>query len=268
MPKSVPTMAFATVVALVLYVLTFGLLGPLGACLRTAATASAAPSPTCGGDLRECLRKSADMRQTTFGGRYVTAEDVARCTEIFNACIHGGASQGGNQGSPPNSRPSQGGSPTTPTSTSTPKGPPGTAGGGTPIPPPSTSAGGSRKGLPTHFEVRDSYGTVGDCRVSGDAVKCALSWATPEWVGSGTVTGTLSGLTVTGTQTLHQTGQNGAGCTINETYTGPITYVFNSDGTVKLKAGPAQRQSTFSCADPTSGTTNGGESDGTWLAIG
>jgi hypothetical protein len=134
MPKSVSTLAVAAVAALALYVPTFGLFGPLGACLGTAATAAAAPSPTCGGDLRECLRLSA--KTGIYGARYVTAEDVARCVEAFNACIHGGASGGGKQ--------------TPPTSTSTP-------------------GGGTRKGLPQHFGIAYDGNLVSDCRVSGDA---------------------------------------------------------------------------------------------------
>jgi hypothetical protein len=43
---------------------------------------AAAPSLTCGGDLRECLRLSA--KTEIYGARYVTAEDVARCVEAFN----------------------------------------------------------------------------------------------------------------------------------------------------------------------------------------
>ena len=225
-------LALATVAAVGLYLATLGL--PLSSsCLNGGGVASAAPSPTCSSDLRECLRLSA--KTGIYGARYVTADDVARCVEIFNACIHGGAGSGGNAG------------PTT-----------------------SPSPGGSRKGLPQHFAIRDNYGIAGDCRVNGDSVACSLSWDTPpDWVSSftGTVTGTLSGLTMTGTQTLHQSGSNGPGCTIDETYSGPITYTFNLDGTVKLAAGPAQRQSTFSCSEPTSGTTSGGESEGRWSPI-
>ena len=72
-------LALTAAAAVGLYVSTLGLPLPVSC---------AAPSPSCGGDLRECLRQSADMRQTTFGGRYVTAEDVARCMEAFNASIH------------------------------------------------------------------------------------------------------------------------------------------------------------------------------------
>jgi hypothetical protein len=72
--------ALAAVAAVGLYVPTLGLPLP-DSCMHTIGVAGAAPAPSrsCGGDLRECLRQSADLRQTTFGGRYVTAEDVARC---------------------------------------------------------------------------------------------------------------------------------------------------------------------------------------------
>ncbi len=74
-----PKLALSTVVAGALYVPI--LVSPQhDSCTWTAGVAGAAPtpSPSCGADLRECLRKSADMRQTTFGGRFVTAEDVSR----------------------------------------------------------------------------------------------------------------------------------------------------------------------------------------------
>ena len=224
-------LAVATVAAVAMYIPALGL-PLLGSCLSTGSVVVAAPSPTCASDLRECLRQSA--RTGIYGARYVTAEDVAKCVEAFNACIHGSGQV----------------NPNPPTSTS-------------------TAGGGNKNGLPTHFAIRDDYGFVSDCRVNGEAVACTQSWETPpDWVESfsGTVTGTLSGLTVTGTQKLHQSGQI-EGCSIDETYSGPITFVFNLDGSVKATAGPAQRQSTFSCADPTSGTTNGGESDGTWSPV-
>jgi hypothetical protein len=197
--RLLPKLALTTAAALGVYAATLGL-PMLGSC---DGVAGAAPSPTCGGDLRECLRLSA--KTGIYGARYVTADDVARCVEAFDACIHGTLH-------------------------------------GNPNPPTSTSTGGSRKGLPQHFAIRADYGFVSDCRVDGDAVTCSQSWETPpDWVDSytGTVTGRLSGLTVTGTQTLHQSGTLEQGCTIDETYSGPITYTFNRDGTVKLAVGPA-----------------------------
>lgn len=222
-------LALGMVAAVGLYIGTFGL--PMsGPCVGVA---GAAPSPTCSSDLRECLRLSA--KTGIYGARYVTAEDVAKCVEAFNACIHGGASTGGNT-----------------------------------APPPTTSPGGGRKGLPQHFAIDDTSGIVGDCRLNGDAMSCTQSWGSPpDWVQtwSGTVTGTLSGLTMTGNQKVHVLGDAGQGCTLEENYSGSVTYVFSLDGTVKITAGPVHRESTFSCAEPTSGTSEGGESQGTWSPI-
>jgi hypothetical protein len=161
------------IAALGLYASVFGSFGPPGACTRTAPTASAAPSPTCGGDLRECLRLSA--KTGIYGARYVTAEDVARCVEAFNACIHGGAS----------------------------------AGGGNANPTTTTSGGGATKVvLPEHFGI-DTADYRYDCTVTGTAVNCTSARKSPyEGIDSwrGTVTGTLSGLTMTGTVSIEQTG--------------------------------------------------------------
>lgn len=76
---------------------------------------------------------------------------------------------------------------------------------------------------------------------------------------SGELTGTLSGLTLRGTRTTHRIGNSpeDPACKIDETYTGPVTYVFSPDGNAKFTAGPNQRESTFSgsCSGSSSGTT-------------
>ena len=56
--RLLPKLALATVAAIAMYASTLGL-PVLGSCLGKAGVADAAPSPTCGGDLRECLRLSA-----------------------------------------------------------------------------------------------------------------------------------------------------------------------------------------------------------------
>ena len=118
----VSKLALTTVAAVGLYIPTIGLPVTPGSCLRTVGVASAAPSPTCGGDERECLRRSA--KTGLYGVRYVTPEDVAKCVEAFNACIHGTLNGGGN-----------------------------------PVPPTSTSPGGrNRTTLPQHFGI--NYGGV------------------------------------------------------------------------------------------------------------
>ena len=241
MPKLVPTLAAATVGAVALYVSAMGLFGPLGACLRTAATATAAPSPTCGGDLRECLRLSA--KTGIYGARYVTADDVARCMEIFNSCIHGGASAGRNLN-----------------------------------PPTSTTAdgGGSRKGLPQHLGITNNGTLVRDCRVNGQAVTCKTVNSNEPVQGfdswSGGMTGTLSGMTVTGTGTIHIEGfvPGEPSCRFTQEGTQPVTYVFNSDGTVSGSEGPIQWLKTFhgSCSGEESNTVPITEWTATWSAIG
>ena len=121
---------------------------------------------SCGGDERECLRLSA--KTGLYGVRYVSPEDVARCVEAFNACIHG------------------------------------TLHGGNPVPPVSTSPGGStRKALPAHLGI-PYYGDADiDCRLSGVAVNCKASRGPNLPLVSETleITGTLSGLTMMGTYT-------------------------------------------------------------------
>lgn len=136
--RLLPKTALAALAAIGLF-LPFG--APVaGSCLRTIGVAGAAPSPSpsCSSDLRECLRASADLHQTTFGGRYVPADDVARCMDAFRSCISGGASSGGK-----------------------------------PVPPTTTSEdSGARKGLPQHFKVAAGGGVTSDCTVSGETVRC------------------------------------------------------------------------------------------------
>lgn len=232
-------LALTTVAAVGLYVPTMGLPLPLNSCLRTAGVANAAPSPTCASDLRECLRQSADMHPATFGVRYVTADDVAKCTEAFNACLHGSS-------------------------------------GGSANPPPSTSTGGTgRKGLPSHLGITYDGALISDCRVSGEAVTCKVinpnapvgnqdSWTSE-------VTGTLSGLTMTGTETIHVEGHYDGqpGCLYTEKASGPVTYAFNSDGTVSMRGGPMQWQHTDygNCSNSYSQTSPENEVTAEWSAI-
>ena len=222
---------------------------PPGACLPTAATASAAPSPTCASDLRECLRQSADLRETTFGGRYVTAEDVARCMEAFKSCISEGASRGGNQ-VPPTS---------------------------------SSSAGDSKSGLPESFRVTlpslpGSYEArvTSDCRIEGESVSCDLNSRQPfdsgTFTQNGTVSGRLSGSTMTGSWQSQTRIDQSNGCGSEGKISGPATYVFSPDGTVQARIGPLEQQDSFtgSCSgSPTSSSTIPMfEGTGTWSPSG
>ncbi len=236
--RLMPKLALITAATVGLYIPTVAMPTVLGSCLRTAGTASAAPSPTCANDLRECLRLSA--KTGIYGARYVTAEDVARCVEAFNSCIHGGASRGGN-----------------------------------PNPPPSTSSGGdTRKGLPARLgiQVSSNGDTRYDCRVSEESVSCTASLLAP--FGSvdsyeETFTGTLSGLTASGSFKGHQTGHAPADptCHFEQDLSGPATYAFNLDGSVVIRQGPAQSQGTYSCSGPTSYTVDAWELTGSWTTM-
>ena len=228
-------LGFAAVAAIGLWVPAFGLPIP-GSCTGTGAVAGAAPeppSPSCSSDLRECLHLKA--RTGEFGVRYVTADDVAACMELFNACIHGTMRAGSN-------------------------------------PPVTTSAGTGTKTatLPKRFGINHGEGAVSDCRVAGDSVTCTANWKTANDTYSAEFTGTVSGMTMTGTTTTHRTGNTPAdpGCIIDETYSGPVTYTFTPDGSTTFTAGPNQRQTSLrgSCSGSSSGTTDVMKATATWSA--
>ena len=205
-----PKLALATVAAVGLYVPTVGL--PV---LRSCSQAGAAPSPTCGNDLRECLRLSA--RTGIYGARYVTADDVAKCVETFNACIHGGASGSGNH-----------------------------------VPPTSTSAGGNtRNSVPQHFGIDSEHFTY-DCSVDGDAVTCSSTWKTaPTDVDSFTqeITGNLSGLNMTGTATSNLKYHNSTGCKLESSDSHTVNFAFSLDGTVAMHSEPYTNTLNYTCPE-------------------
>lgn len=229
-----PKTALATLAAVGLF-LPFG--APLpGSCLRAIGVAGAAPSPSCSGDLRECLRASADLHQTTFGGRYVPAEDVARCMDAYRSCISGGAGRGGNAS-----------------------------------PPKSTAAGGNGGGaLPQHFGI-EIEGKSSDCRISAEKVTCTESIETaPDYLDSytGTVTGTLSGLTMTGTWSARQVSHApmDPSCVMTDEFSGPVSYTFSTNGTVTTRVGPYQvvRTTGEGCSNTDPRTNPAIEYTGTW----
>lgn len=181
---------------------------------------------------------SADMRQTTFGGRYVTAEDVSRCVEAFNACIHGGASAGGN-----------------------------------PVPPTSTSSEDKATGaLPQRFRISSERPI--DCRLSGGTVSCTGRFQEPHGDGIYTETyeiaGTLSGMTMTGTLTGRS--DSTGFCVSHTDFSAKVTYTFSPGGSVEMRQGPAEMKTTYSggCSDspPQSTTSPAWETTGNWSAIG
>ncbi|MGV1089387.1 MAG: hypothetical protein ACOYBX_15515 [Mycobacterium sp.] len=234
----VSKLALASVAAVGLYAPTLGLPLPLNACLQTGGVANAAPSPTCASDLRECLH--ASVKTGLYGVRYVTADDVARCMETFNSCIHGGASAGGSRN-----------------------------------PPASTELReGNNRGLPQHLGIETTGDGKGkyDCQINGDSVSCTEDLREPFGTTdsySAKFTGTLSGLTATGTFEGHQTGHSPAdpSCRYEQDISGPATYAFKLDGVVLIQQGPAQVRGTDSCSGPNSVTIDTWESTGKWSEI-
>ena len=131
-------------------------------------------------------------------------------------------------------------------------------------------------GLPPmkHFRIGDQrYGAVHDCYVNGNTVTCTLSMEPSYTVLSyeGTVTGTLSGATLTGTQTTHQTYPDEAdrSCIWTTDTSDPITYVFSLDGTVAMRGGPGETHSirSGSCTGSESGKGWKWESSDKWSVI-
>lgn len=126
-----------------------------------------------------------------------------------------------------------------------------------------------------HFRIGgDVYGPVQDCRVDGDSVTCTSSWENPYQADSytGTVTGTLAGQVMNGTTTTHQTGHDATNpsCLWQTETSGPITYHFESDGTVAIRQGPGRWQTTHSgsCSGTDSGTDDSAaEATARWTTI-
>lgn len=223
-------LGLASVIAVGLYVPTMGLPLPLKSCLQTVGVANSAPSPTCASDLRDCLQGS--VKTGLYGVRYVTADDVARCMEAFNRCTSGGKSQGGNTS-----------------------------------PPKSTSAGGDgRKGLPQHFGITVSSNL--DCRVNGNAVKCNGNPGHPDaLVQMDELTGTLSGLTLTGIRTRHMELPGSGSCPILVDHSAPVSITFNLDGTAGVSDGPNEVSVASGCREPAVNTIPAEHYTQTWSAL-
>ena len=131
-------------------------------------------------------------------------------------------------------------------------------------------------GLPPmkHFQIGDeTYGSVHDCYVDDDAVACTLRMEPSYSVElfEGTVTGTLSGFTLTGIQKTHQRYPDEAdrSCIWTTDTSDPITYVFSLDGTVLMRGGPGESHSTRSgsCTGSESGKGGPWESSDKWSVI-
>lgn len=230
-----PRLVLAAVAVLGLYVPTLGLPLP-GSCLRTGAAASAAPSPSCSSDLRECLRSNA--RETVYGARYVTADDVSHCVDAFKSCIHGGASRGGNS-APPASTPGGGG------------------------------GGRNKESMPQRFKID---GEDFDCTTSGGSFTCTAPPQTNSQGGTSTrsLSGSMSGRTASATRTDHFVGPSVNGCVSTVDYSWQETYEFKPDGTGFLRRAPGQWDQTLSgsCSGTHSGPVEGAEGPLTWSPIG
>lgn len=131
-----------------------------------------------------------------------------------------------------------------------------------------TSRDQNGAGLPPmkHFQIGgDSYGPVQDCHVVDAAVTCTASWDQPYQADTytGSFTGTLSGMTMTGTWTTRQTGHDAKDprCRWQTETSVPTTFQFSLDGTVVDRSGPGQWRTTHSgsCSGEESGTSSASE---------
>ena len=127
--------------------------------------------------------------------------------------------------------------------------------------------------LPKHFRI-DSEGSVEECRRDGDRVTCTtqldpLPDNYDSWTGC--VTGTQSGLTLTGTFTVHEVLHQGddPNCRTEQRRSGPVTYDFSLDGTVVMGEGLMhyESKSSGSCPDSYSGQQWGGQGTGRWSPV-
>lgn len=246
-------LALATVAAVFLYVPTLGLPLPLNSCLPASGVATAAPldaaAEACVSDLKDCL--SGATQTGLRDVRYIAPEDVDRCVHDFNDCwddyIYAVLNPSTSTPSPSTS--------SSPASTSSPE-------------------GANTPGMPPRFKITANE-TFADCTARGEAVTCTLGWDAPDWVDAftGSFAGTLSGWAATGTATSHIEGHSPAdsSCTHVEDYSGPATYIFSPNGSVTMRVGPNQRQTTATCngrQTSNSGVTDGvGEVTGVWVAV-
>lgn len=124
------------------------------------------------------------------------------------------------------------------------------------------------------FRIGWPNGPTKDCTIDGTRVTCVKSMAglSSAEVYTGTVTGTLSGLTVTGTSTTHQRyrEEGDPECIVELDETEPVEYVFSLDGTVMMHGGPADYRSTRSgsCSGTDSGLGWRWEDSAPWSATG
>jgi hypothetical protein len=138
---------------------------------------------------------------------------------------------------------------------------------------PSASKSGNDGVLPKQFRIV-SEGSLEECNRDGESVTCTtqldpLPDNYESWTGS--VTGTLSGLTLTGMSTVHEVfHQSGdPDCRTEQHRSGPVTYDFSLDGTVVRGEGLMNYDSTSSgsCPHSYSGQQWGGQGTGKWSPL-
>lgn len=127
----------------------------------------------------------------------------------------------------------------------------------------------------THFRLGEDGGVTYDCHTRETAVDCRISW--DNRLGGmnsygGDFTGSLSGMTMTGTSRIHTTSwdQMDPACTFSDDIAGPISYTFFPDGTGTLRDGPAEwrRTNSGSCTGSDSGTHDPVEFAFPWTKLG
>lgn len=137
----------------------------------------------------------------------------------------------------------------------------------------SSAAGGGPASLPAHFEIQNGD-LVSDCRISADSVTCneTLKNLKPTQSYTGTMTGKMSGWTMTGSASSYATfpDPQSPECTGTTEMSGPITVIFRPDGTLTARWGPYQRTMTNSCLtsqpEPNSGEDPNHEPISEWTA--
>lgn len=127
--------------------------------------------------------------------------------------------------------------------------------------------------LPAHFEIQNGD-LVSACLISADSLTCNETHKKlkPTQSYTGTMTGKVSGLTVTGSARSYETypDPQSPECTGTTEISGPITLIFRPDGTLSARWGPYQRRFTNSCLtsqpEPNSGEDPSREPIFEWTA--
>lgn len=100
-------------------------------------------------------------------------------------------------------------------------------------------------------------------------MKCAVTHQLGTMTESEEITGTLSGLTMTGSHTKRVEQSGSDGCNFVTSISGPATLVFSPDGTVVIRKGPSQMEVSYNSKCGNSYTTTIPEEEASfpWSAI-